>query len=232
MGEIWESFRDPTIPDLHTRNQADFVLPDRNIAKRFTFKMLYGGTSFGFAVDNNFSHVSDSKDFWEKVIQKFYAKYIGVKSIHDKWVQEVVDTGKLVMPTGREYHFDRKDVVRRLWFWRPKILNYPVQGLGADLVAIARVGLRRKMKGSNAILVGTVHDSIDLDVPIRQDLPIDKSMQACYNICSLMKASIEDVPANFEKLFQVPFNVPLTGEVFYGPNLKDLTQYKRVNSAN
>lgn len=197
-------------------------------AKRFTFKLLYGGTDFGFSVDPKFNHVSKDRDFWKEVIHKFYAKYSTISSWHEQLVRTTLSDGKLVMPTGRTYVFDRLDVARRLWFWRPKILNYPVQGTGADLVAIVRVALWKRLRKQGfpldrILFISTVHDSIDLDI---NQKGLDNGLELCYNVCSLIKETTEDVPRNFERLFGVPFNLPVSAEISYGMNLGALELYK------
>lgn len=126
------------------------------------------------------------------------------------------------MPTGREYHFQPVETKYGMKWPRTQILNYPVQGLGADLVAIARVTIFKRLVKQNllkqALLISTVHDSIDIDV--------DGDIGLCYNICSLVKSAIEDVPVNFERLFGVPFDLPLNAEINYGLNLSELKEYK------
>jgi DNA polymerase I-like protein with 3'-5' exonuclease and polymerase domains len=121
------------------------------------------------------------------------------------------------MPTGRVYSWDRLDVVRRLWFHRPKILNYPVQGLGADIVAIGRVTCWKRLRkeGIPALFVSTVHDSIDIDV------------ESCYNrrVCEIVDESFQDVPKNFYNLFGVEFDLPIKTEIAYGDNLGELKEY-------
>jgi DNA polymerase I-like protein with 3'-5' exonuclease and polymerase domains len=118
-----------------------------------------------------------------------------------------------VAPTGRAYTFPRADVAHREWFWRPKILNYPVQGLGADLVAIGRVTMWKRLRRDQipVLFQSTVHDSIDIDC------------EACYNsrVVEIVKQSIIDIPTNFYRLFGVEFDLPLNSEVSVGPNLKD-----------
>ena len=115
------------------------------------------------------------------------------------------------------------DVGARTWFWRPKILNYPVQGTGADLVAIGRVTMWKRLnKVRNSqyplLFVSTVHDSIDIDV------------HPWYNIgtvCGIINSSIEDISTNFERLFKVPFNLPVTCEIGYGRSLAELTVWPK-----
>ena len=211
--EIWNNYTNPTQDDLHTTNQKVFQLPDRVTAKRFTFKMLYGGSDYGFSIDPKFNHVSSSKSFWANVIERFYSKYQGVRAWHNTLLPEVLATGQLVAPTGRCFTFDRADVAKRDWFWLPKLKNYPVQGLGADLVAIGRVAAWKRLRkaGIPVLFQSTVHDSLDIDC------------EACYNrrVIEIVKGAIEDIPLNFERLLNKPFDLPLTTSITSGPNLKE-----------
>jgi hypothetical protein len=129
-----------------------------------------------------------------------------------------------VAPTGRAYTFPRADVAHREWFWRPKILNYPVQGLGADLVAIGRVTMWKRLRKLRVpvLFQSTVHDSVDLD--------LDSKLNPWYNICRVVENSIQDIPINFERLFNVPFDLPLNCEITYGPNLRDQQKYEPNNN--
>jgi DNA polymerase I-like protein with 3'-5' exonuclease and polymerase domains len=205
--------------DIHQNNKERFKLPERRIAKIFVFRLIYGGQAYSYAHDSDFNHISKSQDYWQKVVDEFYAKYSGIAAWHDGLVKSVVDTGRLVMPTGRTFLWDRADVVRRLWFHRPKILNYPVQGTGADLVAIGRVALWKRLRKAEIPhkFVSTVHDSIDIDV------------ETCYNssVCKMIDEAIRDIPVNFERLFGVKFDLPVGCEIGYGPNLANLTPYKK-----
>lgn len=183
--------------------------------------MLYGGSDYGFSVDPLFNHVSRDIRFWKNIIDEFYSKYEGIKQWHDQLHREVLSSGQLVMPTGRVFEFDRRDVARRDWFWVPKIKNYPVQGTGADLVAIGRVTMWKRLRkaGIPVLFQSTVHDSIDVDV----NLPVDNPLKLCYNIAQIMRQGIEDIPMNFYRLWGKQFDLPVSCEIGYGPNLKDLT---------
>ena len=222
--------RDPTLlgevregTDFHQLNKERFGLPTRTVAKRFKFGLLYGKTAWGLAHDSDFFDVSRSEDFWQNVIDEYYKKYSGVSGWHDSLVRQAINTGKLVMPTGRCYTFPSKDVIQRQWFWRPKILNYPVQGTGADLVAIGRVTAFKRIKakyGEKVLFISTVHDSIDLDL-------LDKSEELVYNVCIDLEKAINDIPENFYRLFKQVLDVPVDVEIKFGPNLGELTEWKR-----
>lgn len=214
--------------DFHADNQKLLQLPPgpdgRRMAKIFIFKLIYGGTDYGYSIDPLFNHLSTSKAYWTKRIEEFYEKYSGMHKWHEELVRTVINSGRLVMPTGREYHFPVRDVINRQWYWKPKILNYPVQGTGADLVCIGRVTAWKRLRrnGASVLWQSTVHDSIDLDV-------LDKEPKVWYNVCKIVNESIMDVPTNFFRLFGVKFDLPINAEIKVGPNLQDMELYVPAN---
>ena len=216
-----QEIRDKT--DFRALNQEKFGLPNRTVAKQFVFKLLYGGTAYGYTIDAKFNWISRKEAYWQRVIDEFYNKYKGIAAWHKQIIQTVQTTRQLVMPTGRIYTFQRYPNHRGEMQWPvTQIKNYPVQGLGADLVAIGRVALWKRVRKSGmqpVLFQSTVHDSID----------IDTTENLCYNICKLAKEAIEDIPINFERLFKTRFNLPMSAEIGYGNNLKDLTIYGEAN---
>lgn len=197
--------------DQHSLNQKAFGLPSRLIAKKFVFRLMYGGSAYSYANDPDFTDVSRSEKFWQKVIDKFYEKYYGLARWHTEIVQQVTLTGQLVMPTGRIYKFERD---KRGEWPVTTIKNYPVQGLGADLMSIARVSFRKRFhnEGINGFLVNTVHDSIVVDCHASE----------VGRVVRLFDSVFSDIPRNFERLFGVEFNLPLRCECGAGPNMKEL----------
>ena len=202
--------------DQHTENQKMLMLPPRKegrlIAKVFVFRLIYGSVAEGFAKDPDFIDISKNVDFWQEKINKFYKKYKGIELFHEELVKQYKRDGKLTMLTGRTYYFDHQENFNYL---RPKILNYPVQGLGHDLMTISRVSLFKKMRQAKvqAKLISTVHDSITIDT-----IPEEKE-----TIIDLINKTWEDIPENFENLFGVKFNLPTRCEISCGPNLRDTT---------
>ena len=202
--EIWNG------TDQHSDNQKRFGLPSRLIAKTFVFRLIYGGSAYSYAHDPNFSGIGN-ESYWEGIIEQFYSKYTGLKDWHETLVKTVKTDRRLVMPTGRVYNFEPEIKGDKVKWPRTKILNYPVQGLGADLMAIARVSLFNRLKSNeNVKFVNTVHDSIILDIDDRMG----------YNISTVVKkvkGAFEDVPANFLKLFGKEFNLPMRVDIETGP---------------
>lgn len=211
LKEIWNG------EDQHNDNQKRFGLPSRLIAKTFVFRLIYGGQAYSYAHDINFDGIGN-EDFWQNVIDEFYAKYPDLKLWHDSLLETAKRTGKIIMPTGREYNFAPVVKFDRAEWPRTKILNYPVQGLGADLMTIARVSLFNRLKNRPDIkFITTVHDSILLDFDETKHDPQElvNEVDKCFN----------NVPINFKKLFGVEFNLPMRVESEIGSdwgNMKTL----------
>lgn len=200
--------------DTHEDNKQRFGLPTRLVAKTLLFRILYGGSAYAFSHDPDFTFVSTSDKYWQKIIDEFYSKYTGLHRWHGDLVREVIRSGKLVMPTGREYVYTR---VNGEWP-RTTILNYPVQGFGADLMAIARVSLynRLKPKKLQSKLICTVHDSIVIDSPTEEVKEIVDTVNGVW----------KDIPRNFHRLFGVEFDLPLRCEILVGNDWGNLEEYK------
>lgn len=207
--EIWDKV------DQHTLNEEAFNLPSRLIAKKFVFRLIYGGTAHTYANDPDFTDVSTSEKFWQKVIDSFCEKYSGWNNWWTSLIQEATTTGKIINPaTGRTYEYEAK-----FGKWPiTTIKNYIVQGFAADLMSIARVSFMKRFKDAkiDGILVNTVHDSIVVDV-------VDYEVQRTYE---LFVEVFNDLPANFEKVFGVPFDLPTRAEISFGPNMKELNEIK------
>ncbi len=85
-------------------------------------------------------------------------------------------------------------------------------------MAIARLQVAQdwRKQGMEGVLVSSVHDSIVADVP-------DKEVKKA---CVLMLNSFEKVPQVFEKAFGIPYDLPFKGEAQWGPNMKDMEDFK------
>lgn len=202
--------------DIHAANMNKFGLPTRLIAKVLKFRIIYGGTSF--ANDPDFASVSTSKEYWAKAIEAYYDKYTGIKAWHTKLVQTATTTGQIISPTGRIFTYKPKEGKYGLEWPVTTIKNYIVQGLGADLVMIARISLFNRMKKLNlkSKLISTVHDSIVIDCPEEE----------WEQVAIVALSCIQDVPNNFERLFKTPFNLSLNAEVLYGKNMSEMIEWK------
>jgi len=209
--------------DIHSRNQEMLGLPSgkegRLVAKIFVFRLMYGGGAWGYANDPAFSWISGKKDFWQDKIDEYYNKYKGFAAWHNTIVVKASREGKLVMPTGRTYFFPlvRSKMTGELEVPERAIKNYPVQGLGADLMAVARVSFFKrwnKIGNIKGVLCNTVHDSIVCDI---QASELGRVQNLCHSVFS-------DLPANFGRVFGCTFNLPLHCEVLGGDNMTDMKE--------
>jgi len=188
----------------------------RLIAKIFKFRLIYGGSAYSYANDSDFQGVSKNQKFWQSVIEEYYSKYTGIKEWHEQLIATAQREGVLKIPSGRQ--FPIAPMVNK-WNggldWPITVIkNYPVQGFGADLVMLARLEANKRLKSSGLEyrLVSTIHDSIVADCP-------SKCVDAVGRI---LFDSIEYVPTLCKQVFGYDFSLPLTAEVQYGPNKKDM----------
>lgn len=199
--------------DMHTENMKTFGFPSRGIAKIFIFRLIFGGSAYSYAHDSDFISVSSSSRYWQLAIDAFYDKYQGVYNWHNELLETIPLTGIYKLPTGREFEFKlQQSAYNDDWSWpRTQMLNYPVQGLAAQLMEIARISAYRRLHDREGVLfINTVHDNIVLDI-VNDTLLIKE-------VSGILKQCLIDIPVNFEKIYGVPFNCPLKGEIDIGMN--------------
>ena len=163
--------------------------------------------------------VSKSVDFWQDVIDKYYRKYKAIERTHLQYIKQATTTGKIISPFGREYQFEPVKKWNGELKWNESdITNYPNQGCGADVMAVARVALYQRWKraGLSGKLISTVHDSIVADVPEHE----------VQQVAEMFHKVFLDLPKLVTQAYGVEWNVPMIGEVSVGPNMKELTEIK------
>lgn len=210
--------------DFHADNRDKFNLGEgeagRFIAKVFIFRILYGGSAFAFSKDPAFMPVSEDVEFWEDAISAFYRKYRGVHQWHTRLMDEAIRRGRVTLPTGRFFPFQKDpSATGNQPSWpRTKILNYPVQGFGADLVLLARVALARALIDfrDTCLFVSTVHDSIVWDC----------ESHVVPKVCDRVLRVFEKLPRFYEKCFGGEFNLPLRAELSVGEDWGNLEKWK------
>jgi len=223
MKEIQEGY------PIHDDNQKVFQLPTRTIAKIFLYRVIFAdsfgergfaGPAFAYANDSDFRGTSTSAKFWEGVIGRFYTKYAGIYNHSVGLIRQAIETGRILSPSGRVYNYSLEEKYGRKDWPRTQILNHIVQGLSADFVMIARLLLQRRLESEvlalgcsmeQALLINTVHDSIELDV--------DNNPELVYNISLLLEQCFADIPKYFEKHYGTTVNVPMAAETKYGFSL-------------
>lgn len=200
--------------DIHEKNKVTFGLPTRLIAKTYLFRTIFRGSGYSFSVDPNFSHVSSNAAFWDDIAVKFYTKYSGLDQWHTSLARSVARRQPIVSPLGRIWRIEPLPDGNLPW---TVFTNHPVQGTGADLMAVARVSLWNRLRsmGLRALLVSTVHDDLKLDCPPEE---VDTVVSTAMSV-------FQDIPKNFKKLFNIDLPVTFPGEAYVG---RDLLNMERV----
>lgn len=203
--------------DIHANNQKAFGLPSRLISKIFKFRLIYGGSAYSYANDPDFSIVGFNQKRWQKVIDDYYTKYVGIRKWHEDLVNLVRETGFIEIPSGRVFRFEPKQSWKGLEWPLTTIKNYPVQGLGADLVMLARIELQRLIdeSGLEALIVMTVHDSLVVDTP---SVNVSK-------VAEFIHQAIASVPEMCYNRWNWKFSLPLHSEISVGRSKAELEVY-------
>lgn len=209
-----EAFREGQ--DLHTLlasqitgKRLEEVHPhERQAGKSANFGLLYGMSVDGFRNYADLVYgVSLTVDEAALVHQTFFDTWDGLRSWHERTIRQVNRTGQVISPIGR---------VRRLpgvWGHDPGLaeraaINAPVQGFASDLMQIAAASIEGTLPGSvpvaGAALVGTVHDSILVEV--RQE-----DWESIVAECQ--QRMTEEVVAVLRKRLYCDLDVPLVADV-------------------
>jgi DNA polymerase-1 len=165
-----ESFR--TGEDLHARTAAETfsVLPlevtrqQRSIAKMINYGIAYGLSSFGLAQRLSLPQAEASS-----IIERYFARYQGVKAWLDATTEEARKTGMVKTMFGRRRYLPdiaSRNMVARMAAERTAV-NTPIQGTAADLVKRAMLLVQRALAagGHAARMLLQVHDELVLESP-------------------------------------------------------------------
>lgn len=222
--------------DMHTLRAADLfgIKPEhvtkdkRQLAKQLSFQLQYGAGAKSMAEKNGIS-----KALAERFIFQYYDRYQEVKHWQDDVAAEVKGsrtpserrtskgypsgTGTHQSPTGRFYRFYEYDNPFRegeTSFSPTEMKNYPVQGFAADIMAVYRARLYRRLLADtpevqeHVKLINTVHDSVMFDVAYRG------MVDYVYEVA---KDTSDSLPGELWKLWKIECPVGFNVECKYGP---------------
>lgn len=182
---------------------------ERQQGKAANFGLLYGMGATGFRAYAETAYgVVMTEQEAAKVHEAYFEMWDGLRKWHLRQVSRVNEQGQVVSPLGR---------VRRLpdvWDGNEKraahaernAINSPVQGMASDIMQIAAACIEGNIPGVEPVraakLVGTVHDSILVEVPI---FGWKETAAACKRAMEL------EVPQVLERL-GCEFDVPLVAD--------------------
>ena len=196
--------------DIHTLTASEvFGVPPgsmsketRNRAKAVNFGIVYGISPFGLAANLNIPQ-AEAKLY----IETYFARYVGVRQFIDRLLDETRITQRVRTLFGRVRPIP--DIQSRnpnlRGFAERTAVNTPLQGTAADMIKIAMIRIREKLRTHRleSKMTLQVHDELLFDVP-------DGEVETMR---SLVKEEMENV---------IELNVPIVVDVGIGQNWRDL----------
>lgn len=159
--------------DIHRATAAemfsiaiDEVTTDqRRSAKAINFGLIYGMSAFGLARQLNVD-----RGVAQAYIDRYFARYPGVKIFMDAKRQEAHDQGYVETVSGRRLYLpdiNSRNGQRRQYAERAAI-NAPMQGTAADIIKLAMINVNQWLVDSqiDAYLIMQVHDELVLEVSV------------------------------------------------------------------
>ncbi len=190
--------------DIHTitASQVFGVSPEevtplmRRSAKAVNFGIVYGISPFSLSQDIGVS-VQQAKEYMEK----YFEHYSGVRAYMDGVVEQAKKDGYVTtlfsrrrwIPELKSSNFNTRSFGERV------ALNAPIQGTAADIIKLAMIRVRDRLKaeGLEGKLVLQVHDELIVECPQAE----------AEQVCKLVEEEMEGVAA---------LSVPLLAETHAG----------------
>jgi len=154
----------------------------RRSAKAVNFGIVYGISPFSLSQDIKVT-VAEAKEYMDK----YFAHYAGVKTYMEAVVEQAKQAGYVATLWGRRRwvpelkssNFNTRSFGERV------ALNAPIQGTAADIIKLAMIRVRDRLKadGLEGRLVLQVHDELIVECP-------EQEAQA---VCALVREEMEAV---------------------------------------
>lgn len=189
--------------------RVDITSEERKKAKAVNFGFLYG---MGWAkfIDTAWSNygVVVSEEESRAFRQAFFQQFSKLPQWHARQRQLVRKYKRVESPLGRVRHLPDIDSTNEAVSAEAarQAINSPVQSFASDMCLLSLVLLdqRLKRRGLRARSVGTIHDAINLVVPIEE----------IEEVVPLIRRTMENLP--LERMFGVNLNVPIVADVKLG----------------
>ena len=179
--------------------EADLTAEQRRAAKTINFGVLYGMSAFRLSNELNIS-TAQAKDW----IDAYFSRYPKIQEFLDKTLEDARATGKVKTLFGRIRYIP--EIQNRSFTVRGNAermaTNAPIQGTAADLLKLAMIALDRRLEGTRAAMLLTVHDEIVFEV----------ADEAAEDVAGIVKETMENI---------YPLAVPLAVDAHYGKTWYD-----------
>ena len=176
--------------DIHTITASQvFGVPQEEVtplmrrsAKAVNFGIVYGISAFSLSQDINVS-VAEAKDYMDR----YFAHYAGVKTYMDAVVEQAKQAGYVATLFGRRRWVPelKSSNFNMRAFGERVALNAPIQGTAADIIKLAMIRVRDRLKaeGLEGRLVLQVHDELIVECP----------EQEAQTVCRLVEEEMRGV---------------------------------------
>jgi DNA polymerase-1 len=161
--------------DVHRQTAAlifevpeEEVTPEqRRIGKTINFGVMYGMSAFRLSRELRIPRADA-----ERFISAYFEKYAGITAFIDRTVSAAKETLKVTTLQGHEREVPRitsRNRTERMAAERIAV-NTPIQGSAADIVKMAMLRIRERLRGGGyqARLLLQVHDELIFEVPDRE----------------------------------------------------------------
>lgn len=205
--QLLEAFRRGE--DIHAKVAAQVygvtlqeVTPEmRRSAKTVNFGVIYGQTPYGLA-----KQLGIDKDEAAEFINTYFATYPGIEEFLEATLASCRKRGYVTTILGRKRVIEgvRKSRKGSLTLPERTAINTVVQGSAADLIKLAMLGVRRRLRESqmDAWLLLQIHDELLFECPADE----------VHNLAKLAKEEMEQA---------MDISVPILVEPKVGPNWAD-----------
>ena len=206
--------------DLHSysagltfnKDPKDVTKLERQIAKEVSFLTVYGGTAYTLASKRNIP-----EERAEEIINSWLRAFPGVgryMNTIDEYINQFAYAKTIF---GRYRHLPNvrspfKNVRREAF---RQGLNFTIQSAASDILLCGMLGVIEKLKGMNAKVVATVHDSIELIAPKNET----------RKVVEIVKDELENYHYLREN-FHINLKVPLGVDVEVGSSFGNGVEYE------
>jgi DNA polymerase I-like protein with 3'-5' exonuclease and polymerase domains len=176
--------------DVHA-NTASVIGVDRQQAKPFTFKPLYGGNS----------GTPRQRAYYEW----FRNRYAGIYRTQESWTYTVARDKCLVTPWGLRFYWPDTEVSKSGYVTNTtQIFNYPIQSFAtADIIPLCLVLVWHRVAclgERDCLLVNTIHDSIIAEIEPKVLDKYTRLIVDCFT---------HDIYELIEEIYGIKIDVPL-----------------------
>jgi len=172
-----EDIHEKTAQEIFELEGAKVDTDLRRMAKTINFGIIYGMSAYGLSRSLKIE-VNQAEDF----INRYFAKYQGVKEYIEKTIEEAKTKGYVKTMFGKKRYIPEissSNRQKKEFAYRVAI-NTPIQGSAAEIIKLAMIKIWGKLKQKKlaAKMILQIHDELILEVPKEEVEEVKKMVEA------------------------------------------------------